>query len=132
LFHHWHQWREGEINREQLQLRCGPIRRRFEATPQRVSDLGFVAGEKTPWASTVRTCRQNLAVAPALWTFPAVPGVEPTINAAERALRQTVMYRKLSYGVQSQSGGHWLTRLLTVTNSLKQQGRDVLGCEGRL
>jgi hypothetical protein len=80
----------------------------------------------------VRTCRQNLAVAQALWTFLAVPGVEPTNNAAERALRQTVIYRKLSYGVQSQSSGHCLTRLLTVTNSLKQQGRDVLGCEGRL
>jgi hypothetical protein len=126
LFHHWHQWRDGEIDHMQLQQHCGRIRRQFEDTLQRVSDLGFVAGEKTPWASTVRTCRQILAVAPALWSFLAVPGVEPTNNAAERALRQAVIHRKLSYGVQSQRGGHCLTRLLSVTTSLKQQGRDVM------
>jgi transposase len=127
LFHQLHQWRDGEIDHMQLQQHCGPIRRQFEDTLQRVSDLGFVAGEKTPWASTVRTCRQILAVAPALWSFLAVPGVEPTNNAAERALRQAVIHRKLSYGVQSANGGRCLTRLLTVTTSLKQQGRDVLG-----
>ena len=64
-----------------------------------------------------------------------MPGVEPTNNAAVdevfsagvRALRQAVIHRKLSYGVQSANGGRCLTRLLTVTTSLKQQGRDVLG-----
>jgi transposase len=33
---------------------------------------------------------------------------------------------KLSYGGQSQRGGICQSRLLTVTTSLKQQGRDVL------
>ena len=127
LFHHWHQWRAGAIDRDQLQQQCGPVCRRFEATLQRVSDLGFAAGEKTPWASTVRTCRQILGVSPALWTFLEVHGVEPTNNAAERSLRQAVIHRKLSYGVQSARGGQCLTRLLSVSTSLQQQGRDVMG-----
>ena len=42
------------------------------------------------------------------------------------ALRPAVIHRKLSYGVQSQRGGLCQSRLLTVTTTLKQQGRDVL------
>jgi len=88
--------------------------------------LGFNKGEKTPWAATVRTCCQILKVAPALWTFLDHADVEPTNNAAERALRPAVIYRKLSYGVQSQRGALCQSRLLTVTTALKQQGRDVM------
>jgi uncharacterized protein (DUF1501 family) len=82
--------------------------------------------EKTPWASTVRTCRQILKMAPAHWTFLDNPEVESTINAAERALRPAVIHRKLSYGVQSQRGALCQSRFLTVTTILKQQGRDVM------
>jgi hypothetical protein len=126
LFHQWHRWRECQISRQELQAITTPIRQALETTLREVSDLGFAKGEKTPWASTVRTCRQILNVAPALWTFLNHPEVEPTNNAAERALRPAVIHRKLSYGVQSQRGGLCQSRLLTVTTSLKQQGRDVM------
>ena len=126
LFHQWHRWRECQISRQELQTITTPIRQALETTLREVSDLGFAKGEKTPWASTVRTCRQILNVAPALWTFLNHPEVEPTNNAAERALRPAVIHRKLSYGVQSQRGGLCQSRLLTVTTSLKQQGRDVM------
>jgi transposase len=126
LFHQWHRWRDGEIDRQELQSLTAPIRQAFESKLQEASDLGFCKGEKTPWATTVRTCRQILNLAPALWTFLEHPEVEPTNNAAERALRPAVIHRKLSYGVQSRRGGLCQSRLLTVTTSLKQQGRDVL------
>ena len=42
--------------------------------------------------------RQNL------WTFVEVEGVELTNNAAERALRQAVIWRKLSFGTRSPEG----------------------------
>ena len=71
-----------------------------------MNDLGYVAGDKSPWASTVRTCRQILAVSPALWSLLAVPGPEPTNNAVVdvdevfsagvRALRQAVIHSELS------------------------------------
>ena len=54
--------------------------------------------EKTPLAHTVRTCQQLLKVEPALWTFVTTVGVEPTNNAAERALRPAVLWRKNSFG----------------------------------
>ena len=126
LFHQWHRCREGQISRQELQVLTTPIRQAFEAKLKEVSELGGTRGEKTPWSSTVGTCREMLKVAPAFWTFLEHPGVEPTNNAAERALRPAVIHRKLSYGVQSRRGGLCHSRLLTVTTTLKQQGRDVL------
>lgn len=38
------------------------------------------------------------------WTFVDHEGIEPTNNTAERALRPAVIYRKLSFGTQSESG----------------------------
>ncbi|CAK6686984.1 IS66 family transposase [Synechococcus sp. CBW1107] len=125
LFEQWNYWKVGQINREQLRESCGPIRRQFETTLQRVVDLGCERGERTPWAQTVRTCRQLAQRQQALWTFLEKPGIEPTNNAAERALRQSVIHRKISHGVQSASGATCRSRLLTVTATLRQQGRDV-------
>ena len=67
----------------------------------------------------------------ALWSFLEHPGIEPTNNAAERALRPAVIQRKItglpsnSRGVQSAKGALCRSRLLTVTTTLRQQGRDV-------
>ncbi|MFZ0407184.1 MAG: transposase [Cyanobium sp.] len=88
----------------QLQQGCRPIRQSFEATLQRVVDLGDQRGKQTPWAKTVRTCDQLLQRSGGLWTFLEVQGIEPTNNAAERALRQSVIQHKISLGVQSASG----------------------------
>jgi len=74
----------------------------------------------------VRTCRQILKVAPDLWTFLDSPDVEPTNHGAKRALKSAVLHRKLSYGVQSQRGALCESRLVAVTTTLKQQGRDVM------
>jgi transposase len=60
------------------------------------------------------------------WTFVSTVGVEPTNNAAERALRPAVIWRKTSFGAQSKSGSQFVARLLTVTTSLKAQGRNIL------
>jgi transposase len=125
LFVQWHQWKVGTIDWDQLQQSCRPIRQHFEGTLQRVVDLGFARKERTPWAQTVRTCQQLLQRKEALWTFLDHPGIEPTNNAAERALRQSVIQRKISLGVQSASGAICRSRLLTVTTTLRQQGRDI-------
>jgi transposase len=45
-----------------------------------------------------RFANNLLKLWPALWTFITTPGVTPTNNAAERALRGPVIHRKLSYG----------------------------------
>ncbi|WP_231594537.1 IS66 family transposase [Synechococcus sp. CBW1107] len=125
LFGHWHRYKEGKIDWPALQQSCRPIRQTFETTLQRVVELGYQRGERTPWASTVRTCQQLQKVTGGLWTFLENEGIEPTNNAAERALRQSVIQRKISQGVQSRQGAICRSRLLTVTTTLRQQGRDV-------
>ena len=125
LFAQWHQWKDERIDWQALQQACRPIRQAFVATLQRVVELGTQRGERTPWARTVRTCQQLLQVADGLWTFLEIQGIEPTNNAAERALRPSVIQRKISHGVQSSSGAICRSRLLTVTTTLRQQGRDI-------
>ena len=82
--------------------------------------------EKTPLAKTVRTCQQLLKVEPALWTFVTTDGIEPTNNAAERALRPAVLWRKNSFGAQSAAGSLFVSRMLTVVTTLRAQNRPVL------
>ena len=125
LFVQWHHWKDAAIDWSTLQQGCRPIRQAFVATLQRVVELGYQRGERTPWAKTVRTCQQLLPVADGLWTFLEIEGIEPTNNAAERALRQSMIQRKISHGVQSASSAICRSRLLTVTTTLRQQGRDV-------
>jgi transposase len=77
-------------------------------------------------ATTAGVCRALLAVEPALYTFAAVKGVEPTNNAAERALRHAVCWRKTSNGTDSSGGSRFVERVLTVVATCRQQGRGVL------
>jgi transposase len=125
LFGQWHQYKSGAIDWPALQQGSRPIRQEFVAVLERIVALGVERGERTPWAKTVRTCQQLHSVAAGLWTFLEIKGFEPTNNAAERALRQSVIQRKISHGVQSRQGGICRCRLLSVTTTLRQQGRDV-------
>ncbi|WP_396108341.1 MULTISPECIES: transposase [unclassified Cyanobium] len=107
-----------------LQQRLGTIDHRHQIL-QRAVDLSCELGERTPWAQTLRTCRQLLQRREGLWSFLEKEGIEPTNNAAERALRHSVIQRKISHGVQSASGAVCRSRLLMATTTLRQQGRDV-------
>ncbi len=84
-------------------------------------------GLKPPFAVVAGgLCANLLELWPALWTFAVVDGVEPTNNAAERALRPAVLWRKGSFGSQSDDGCRFVERLLTVAATCKQQGRGLL------
>lgn len=62
----------------------------------------------------------------ALWTFLDVEGIEPTNNAAERALRPAVLWRKGCYGTQSEGGSRFVERMLTVSATCQQHDRPLL------
>ena len=63
----------------------------------------------------------------ALWLFVRSEGVEPTNNAAERAIRPAVLWRRTSFGTQSAEGSEFVARMLTVVMTLRAQQRNVLG-----
>jgi transposase len=69
--------------------------------------------------------RNLLKAWPALWTFASHKGVEPTNNHAERALRNAVIYRKLSLGSQSQRGELRISRLLSAHTTCRLQRRSL-------
>ena len=71
-------------------------------------------------------CQELTKWWPALWTFARVEGVDPTNNVAERALRPAVLWRKGSFGYDSEAGSRFAERLLTVAATCRQQGRRLL------
>ncbi|MEJ6486727.1 IS66 family transposase [Nostoc punctiforme UO1] len=126
LFELWHRVRDGTLKHCEFQLLVLEIRHSLKSCLQEAADCEIGSLEKTPLAKTVRTCRQILKVEPALWLFVTVDGVEPTNNAAERAIRPAVIWRRTSFGSQTQGGSHFVQRMLTVVTTLKSQRRNVL------
>ena len=90
-----------------------------------VTDL-LEAGASSASAKTAVVCASPQAIEAGLYTFATTEGVEPTDNAAERALRHAVCWRKTSGGTDGASGSRFVERVLTVVASCRRQGRDVL------
>ena len=126
LFRLWHRVRDGTVNRNQFQSLVWPIRQRVKDLLELGANYHIAGQEKTPLAKTVRTCRQLLKVEVALWLFVKREGLEPTNNAAERAIRPAVLWRRTSFGSQSEAGSIFVARMLTVVTSLHSQNRNVL------
>lgn len=126
LFEQWYRVRDGTFSRPEFAAVVQPIRNQIHQLLTQGAGYEIAPREKTPLAKTVRTCQQLLKVEAALWTFVTTEGVEPTNNAAERALRPAVLWRKNSFGSQSAEGSLFVSRMLTVVTSLRAQDRSVL------
>jgi len=118
MFRWWHELRERGLSRSGFQERMAPLVRRVEA----LLEDGTACDHK----KTAGKCRKILELRVALWTFVRIEGVEPTNNAAERALRPAVIWRKLSFGSASERGSRFAERIMTVATTCRQQGRSVL------
>lgn len=118
VFQLWHAHRRGELTRAQLRRALVPVRMRLG----RVLRRALACGEQRPRA----LARDVLRLWKGLWTFAAHEGVEPTTNRAERALRAPVIWRKTSFGSGSGAVLRAVERLLTATETCRQQGRNVL------
>jgi transposase len=82
-------------------------------------------GSKCECAKTAGTCRELLHREVSLFLFAFVSGVEPTNNAAERALRHGVLWRKISHGPKSVVGSEYLANIWSVMETCRQRGQDV-------
>ncbi|MFC1612219.1 transposase, partial [Myxococcota bacterium] len=129
LFEYWHAYRAGELSKKRLLEWMTPIRQQVEACLQRAVDAGIehVSG----------SCEDILDHQPALWTFLTRDGVEPTNNHAEQEIRAFVLWRKRSFGAQSERGHVFAERVMTVAHTARKQNRNVLAfltacCEAQL
>jgi transposase len=126
LFNLWYQFRNEQLTRSDLVQAVEPIQAKFSSILLEAAALQIGEHEKTPLAKTVRTCRNLLKLEVALWLFVREDGVEPTNNAAERAIRPAVIWRRTSFGSDSAAGSEFVSRLLTVVSSLNLQERNIL------
>jgi transposase len=124
----------GERLREALRGLFGVIHRREELGPRQFR-----------WQLTAardEVLRQATAAVPAMphsrnmarrfekhgeayFEFVTTPGVEPTNNLAEQAIRFVVIDRQVTQGTRGEKGRRWCERIWTVIATCAQQGRSV-------
>jgi len=117
MFQHWRRYRAEEITREEFRASMRPVREEVNGLLLR----GAFSGNQR----LTGMCDQLYDHREWLWTFVDEPGIEPTNNTAERALRPAVIYRKLSFGTQSQAGSRFIERMLTVSETCRLQERSI-------
>ena len=118
LFWGWHRVGDGQLEWDDFLSWAVPIRAGVR------HELGVGSGCGS--GPTAATCRHLLGGEEHLWRFLAGDGVGPTNNTAERGLRHGVLWRKSSGGTASAWGSRFVSRLLGVVASCRQQGRSVL------
>jgi transposase len=118
LFEVWHAFQEHQ-DRRRLAREMQPIQSQLQTLLRR-------AGRKSKRTRFHRVFANNLLkIWPALWTFVSVEGVQPTNNAAERALRGPVIHRKLSHGSHSPEGERFIERALSASVTCRLQRRSL-------
>lgn len=101
-----------------------------------VQDLGSISrrvrlallqqgAEQRACSRTANTCANLLTPWPALWGFITHPGVEPTSNAAEQALRGIVLKRKISGPTRSRRGDDFIAKGFSGHESCRRQRLDM-------
>jgi transposase len=99
---------------------------RFQRTLEHARDRVLKVGKHAP----PRTEAHNLADrfrrhGKAYFRFITTPGIEPTNNLAEQAIRFVVQDRHVTQGTRSQRGRRWCERIWTATATCAQQNRSV-------
>ncbi len=118
LFLAWKDFKTGDIDRETLLECLHPVQIEFETLMRQ--------GARVAHQATATFCQNLLDLGPALWTFVRVEGVEPTNNHAERVLRRAVIWRKRSFGADSEDGCRFVERVMTAVMTRRLQKLPVL------
>jgi len=118
LFEYWHDYKAGKLSREMFVAWMAALRPQVEATLACAVAAGIdgLSG----------SCADILKHQQALWTFVEHDDVEPTNNHAEREIRAFVLWRKRSYGAQSERGNVFAERVMTVAHTARKQNKNVL------
>ena len=120
LFRLWRRVRDGTLTKARFAGKVHAerdFRTRLRAALER--------GVACACAKTAGTCRELLDREVSLFVFAFATGVEPTNNAAERAVRHGVLWRKQSHGPKSDAGATYLAHIWSVVETCRQHGRNV-------
>jgi transposase len=117
------------------------LRQLFEVIHRREA-LSAVAFQAQPQAARAAVLRQGTTGVPeskycrnlaqrlqkhgdSYFRFMTTPGLEPTNNLAEQAIRFVVLDRVVTQGTRGAAGNRWCERIWTVIATCAQQGRSV-------
>jgi len=109
--------RDGTLQWRTFQNRMEPLMRRVEELLEEGASVKCKLSGK---------CRRIINQREHLWTFVYNPSVEPTNNFAERIVRQGVLWRKSSFGTQSERGACYVEGILTACATCHLQGRSII------
>lgn len=94
----------------------------LQAARDRVLHVGLAAPATRQGQNMAKRFREHGA---AYFTFVTTPGIEPTNNLAEQAIRFVVIDRHITQGTRSESGRRFCERIWTAIATCVQQGRSV-------
>lgn len=124
----------GERLREALRRLFGVIHRReelpasvFGSQPEAARAEVLRCGtQDVPETKPSRNLAKRLEThGESYFRFLTTPGMEPTNNLAEQAIRFVVIDRLITQGTRSEAGNRWCERIWTVIATCTQQGRSV-------
>ena len=116
LWASWHELCAQKIDKAGFRQKIWPIRARLARHLQQ--------GEGCGHSRTQRSCSRLLRKFKELWTFVSNPEIEPTNNAAERALRMLVMLRRVCFGSKTEKGLRFVERILTVVETCRKRNHN--------
>lgn len=105
------------------QMSSWQFHRRLEAARDEVLRVG--QQEVPPSKQAQALARRLQTYGKSYFTFVTTPGIEPTNNLAEQAIRFVVIDRHITQGTRSKGGQRWSERIWSVIATCTQQGRSV-------
>jgi len=98
---------------------------RFQTQLERCRDKLVGQFKSAPDRPGVRDLRQRFKLhAKQFFTFVTTPGIEPTNNLTEQAIRYIVIDRKVTQGTRGHNGQRWSERIWTVLSTCRLQRRS--------
>jgi transposase len=99
----------------------------FARSMERIHRGFLKAVRRPPWRSEARTLADRFRghEADNYFLFLTTPGIEPTNNQTEQAIRHIVIDRHITQGTRGKRGQQWCQRVWTVLATCRQQKRRV-------
>jgi transposase len=111
-----------DVFHQHERLAAGVFQARLQGARDQVLRVGLAAPPTQHGQNMAQRFRGH---GEAYFTFVTTPGVEPTNNLAEQAIRFVVIDRHVTQGTRSEGGRRFCERMWTVVATCVQQGRSL-------
>ena len=114
MIHHWNRCKRNVTKRQTFDKHL----RRLKGE---ILD-GLLDGSLCSDPKTAETCRRLGNACASLFVFAEHDGVSPTNNIAEQTIRKAVIFRKLSFNIEEQTGSRNLSVIFSTVETCRRQG----------